>query len=88
MRGRVDLPASETPIDGGVLECDQVALAVEIRGLHAGTAVFLLKDGRIVNRFAGRRGWGDLARRVDRWIAKHGETLRANNRDLLDEAAS
>lgn len=63
---------------------DDIALAVEITGLYDGTAVYLLKDGTLVNRFEGQNGWGNRAQRVDEWIAKHGNQLRANNQDLLN----
>ncbi len=62
---------------------DDIALAVEIPGLYDGSAVFLLKDGRVVNRFAGT-GWGSLPARVDEWIERHGAALRDNNRDLME----
>lgn len=64
---------------------DDVALAIEIQGLYDGTCVWLLKDGRYINRFAGKPGWpASLIARVDAWIAQHGDQVRADNRDLLD----
>lgn len=63
---------------------DDIALAVEIPGVYDGTACWLLKDGRLINRFTGKTGWGKRAQRVDEWIARHGEQLRANNQDLLN----
>ncbi len=65
---------------------DDIALAVEIPGLYDGAAVFLLKSGELINRFRQSPGWS--ARRIagaDEWIAKHGDTLHANNTDLLNK---
>lgn len=65
---------------------DDIALAVEIPGLYDGTAVYLLKNGELVNRFRSY-GWGGRrAVAADEWIAAHGDQLRANNADLLDGA--
>ena len=64
---------------------DDIALLIEVPEIYDGTCAYLLKDGRLVNRFAGKSGWGSLVNRVDAWIAKHGEALRRNNRDLLNE---
>lgn len=64
---------------------DDIALCVEIRGVYDGTAVYLLKDGRILNRFRQSAGWSSrkiLA--VDEWIARHGDALRANNSAMLN----
>ena len=63
---------------------DDIALAVEIPGVYDGAAVYLLKDGTLVNRFEGQTGWGSRPQRVDEWIAKHGDQLRADNQDLLN----
>ena len=63
---------------------DDIALAIEIREIYDGTAVYLLKDGTLVNRFAGSSGWGVRAKRVDKWITAHGDQVRANNADLLN----
>lgn len=64
---------------------DDVALAIEIRGVYDGTCVWLLKDGSYVNRFAGQPGWpASLVARVDAWIAQHGDQIRHTNQDLLD----
>lgn len=64
---------------------DDIALGIEIPGLYDGTAVWLLKDGRLVNRLARQGGWGDRARRVDEWIAQHGNAIREQNRDLMGQ---
>ncbi len=64
---------------------DDIALAIEIRGIYDGTAVYLMRDGTLVNRFAGNPNWS--ARRVqaaDDWIARHGDRIRRDNADLLD----
>lgn len=64
---------------------DDIALAIEIPGLYDGTAVYLLKDGTMANRFRQSSGWS--SRQViaaDEWITKHGDALRANNADLLN----
>lgn len=63
---------------------DDIAIAIEIPGLYDGTACWLLKDGRLINRFAGQPGWGNRAARVDEWIAQHGDSIRERNRDLLE----
>jgi len=63
---------------------DDIALLIEIPSLYDGAAVYLLKDGRLINRFAGMPGWGSRAARVDEWIAKHGSTIRERNRDLME----
>lgn len=66
---------------------DDVALAIEIPGVYDGTAVYLMKDGSLVNRFRLTGGWGERrAARVDAWIAEHGEEFRSINMDLLDPA--
>lgn len=63
-----------------------VALAIEIQGLYDGTCVWLLKDGRYINRFAGKPGSpASLIARVDAWIAQHGNQIRADNTDLPDD---
>lgn len=64
---------------------DDIALAVEIRGVYDGTAVYLLKDGRLINRFRCSNGWSEFRiNAADSWIAEHGEQLRADNQDLLN----
>lgn len=63
---------------------DDIALAIEIPGYYDGTSVYLLKDGTLVNRFAGQSGWRNLPDLVDAWIAKYGNAIRERNHDLLD----
>lgn len=64
---------------------DQIALAVEIPGLYAGTCVYLMRDGALINRFAQERWGGRLQAATDKWIAEHGGELRRRNADLLDD---
>ncbi len=67
---------------------DDIALTVEIRGLYDGTAVYLLKNGELVNRFRQSPGWSARHIKVaDEWIAKNGDALRRQNADLLDAEA-
>lgn len=65
---------------------DDIALAIEIPGLYDGTAVYLLRDGTLVNRF--RRNpecWSaHRIKAADEWIANHGETCRKAHADMLD----
>lgn len=64
---------------------DDIALAIEIPGVYDGTAVYLLRDGTLVNRFRQTSGWSPrLIARVDEWIANHGETCRKAHVDMLD----
>lgn len=65
---------------------DQIALAVEIPGLYDGTAVYLLKDGTLVNRFRQDPDYWPAHRisAADKWIADHGDALRTANADLLE----
>ncbi|OBG32390.1 hypothetical protein [Mycolicibacter heraklionensis] len=66
---------------------DDIALAIEIPGLYDGTAVYLLRDGTLVNRFRRAPGWSAaLIARVDEWIANHGDTCRKAHADMLDQA--
>ena len=64
---------------------DDIALAVEIPGLYDGTAVYLMRDGRVLNRFRHRYWPTHLRAGADTWIAEHGDRLRAQNADLLDQ---
>lgn len=58
------------------LTTDQIALAVEIPELYDGTAVYVMRDGSVVNRFALDLRWdARLVARVDEWIAAHGRQL-------------
>jgi hypothetical protein len=67
---------------------DDIALTVEIRGLYDGTAIYLLKNGELVNRFRQSPGWSARHIKVaDEWIAKFGAKLRKENADLLDAEA-
>lgn len=67
---------------------DDIALGIEIRGIYDGTAVWLLKDGTLVNRFRQVPGWSSRTiTAVDEWIAKYGGEIRANSADLLDPGA-
>ncbi|TXI54468.1 hypothetical protein [Mycolicibacter arupensis] len=65
---------------------DDIAIAITIPGLYDGTAVYLLKDGRLVNRFRQSSGWpARLIARADEWIAHHGDTCRKAHTDMLDK---
>ncbi len=72
------------------MRIEDIAIAIEIPEIYDGTCVYLMKDGTLVNRFhvAGWGGQGGRRDRVDEWIAKHGDTLRARNADLLDPSPS
>lgn len=68
---------------------DDIALAIEIPGVYDGTAVYLLRDGTLVNRFRQTPGWSaHRIKAADQWIAQHAGTLRTNNADLLDGGPS
>lgn len=61
---------------------DDIALLIEIPGVYDGTSAYLLKDGRLVNRWDGT----PMARRraaTQAWLDQHGEALRVQNADLL-----
>ena len=64
---------------------DDIALFIELPGVYDGTAVYLLRDGSLVNRFR-HDGFGSAyhIRAADEWIAQHGNQIRANNADLLN----
>lgn len=52
-------------------------MAIELTGVYDGTAVYLLHDGTLVNRFAGDDGWGETrSRRAQEWIDEHGPAFR------------
>lgn len=61
---------------------DDIALAIEIPGVYDGTSCWLLRDGRIVNRWV--RGPRARYEATQRWIDANGEALRAANSDLID----
>jgi hypothetical protein len=64
---------------------DDIALAIEIRGVYDGTSCYLLRDGRIVNRW--ERGPRARYEATQRWIEANGAALRAANADLIDQPA-
>lgn len=39
-------------------------------GIYDGVIVWVLKDGRHINRFAGLVGWERRAARIDAWLAQ------------------
>jgi hypothetical protein len=49
---------------------DDVATAIEIRGVYDGVCIWVLNDGRWINRFEGDGGRREQA--IDRYIAEHG----------------
>jgi hypothetical protein len=62
-----------------------IALGIELPGVYDGIAVWLLRDGTLVNRF--RQQPGRPAHRIkatDEWIANHGDTCRKAHTDMLD----
>ncbi len=61
---------------------EDIALAIEIPGVYDGTSCWLLKDGRLVNRWADSP-WSGRYRATQEWIDAHGDELRATNVDLL-----
>ena len=64
---------------------DDIALGIEIPGVYDGVCCWLLKDGRIVNRF--ERGPSARYEATQRWIEANGAALRADNTDLLTAEA-
>lgn len=67
---------------------DDIAVGIEIPGVYDGIAVWLLKDGRLVNRFRQAPGWPAYrVKAADEWIASHGQTCRKANADLLNDGA-
>lgn len=81
---RLDVEVHDTERCLVTFTSDDIALDVEIPEIYDGVAIYLLRDGQMVNRFAGQNGWGNRAARVDEWIAAHGDSLRANNIGLID----
>lgn len=68
---------------------DDIALGIELPGVYDGIAVWLLKDGTLVNRFRQSAGWSaHRIKAADEWIANHGETCRKAHADMLDAEAS
>ncbi|MFF0546925.1 hypothetical protein ACFYTF_29220 [Nocardia thailandica] len=61
---------------------DDIALGIEIPGVYDGVCCWLLKDGRIVNRWT--RGPSARYEATQQWIEANGAALRAANTDLLD----
>lgn len=66
---------------------DDIALTIELPGVYDGIAVYLLRDGTLVNRFRQAPGWPThRIKAADEWIVAHGETCRAAHVDMLDKA--
>ena len=62
--------------DGLDFTTDDIAIGIELPGVYDGVAVWLLKDGRFVNRFRQSPGWSPhRVKAADEWIANHGATL-------------
>ncbi|UCZ88645.1 hypothetical protein [Gordonia sp. WA4-43] len=68
------------------LVVEDIAIAVEIRGVYDGTSAYLMKDGTWRNRWDGL-GLPKRQRATADWIEQNGEAFREANRDLLDEDA-
>jgi hypothetical protein len=47
---------------------DDIAYGIEISGVYDGVAVWVLKDGTMVNRFAGEPGYERRAARIQEYI--------------------
>ena len=47
---------------------DEIDHGIEIRGIYDGVAVWVLKDGTWLNRFAGEPGYERRAARIQKWI--------------------
>lgn len=64
---------------------DDIALFIELPGVYDGTAVYLLRDGSLVNRFR-HDGFGSAyhIRAADKWITDHGKRFRACHTELLN----
>lgn len=54
---------------------DDIVVGVEIPGVYDGTCVWLLKDGRLINRMANWGGRREQA--TQEWIESNGDKLRA-----------
>lgn len=66
-----------------------IALGIELPGVYDGIAVWLLRDGTLVNRFRQQPGWpAHRIKATDEWIASHGETCRRAHADMLDGAVT
>lgn len=61
---------------------DDIALAIEIPDVYDGTSCWLLRDGRLINRWT--RGPAARHTATQRWIEANGAALRTANADLLD----
>jgi hypothetical protein len=47
---------------------DEIDHGIEIQGLYDGVAVWVLKDGTWINRFADMPGYEHRAARIQEWI--------------------
>lgn len=67
------------------MNADDIALCIEIQGVYDGTAVYVFKDGTLVNRFRNNPAyWGSaMIRAADEWIEDNGPQIIAENADLL-----
>lgn len=62
---------------------NDIALAIEIPGVYDGISAYLLRDGTLVNRWAGT-GINSRYIATRDWIHLHGTAFREANRDLLN----
>jgi hypothetical protein len=47
---------------------EEIAYGIEIPGVYDGVAVWVLKDGTMINRFAGEPGYERRAARIQEYI--------------------
>jgi hypothetical protein len=59
---------------------EDIAYGIEIRGVYDGVAVWVLKDGTMVNRFADEPGYERRAARIQEYIDFH-ESAERNKPD-------
>jgi hypothetical protein len=50
---------------------EDISYGIEIPGVYDGVAVWVLKDGTMVNRFAGEAGYERRAARIQEYIDFH-----------------
>lgn len=67
---------------------DDIALLVEIPGVYDGCSAYLLRDGRLVNRWDSVPGFAGRERATQEWLERNGDALRTANADLLNPEAA
>lgn len=53
---------------------EEIAYGIEIRGVYDGVAIWVLKDGTWLNRFAGEPGYERRAARIQAYIELNNPT--------------